>query len=440
MKSEGFQVFNNFFHAYLRERDLDKFCAMVSENVVSIGTGKHELCVGKAAFREMYSMELLSAPDPVNFEILECSDSFVSDTFLSCFLHMRVDIPGGGSFIGRFTGSCAKLDGEWRITNLHMSLPSPEQPEDSFFPDLHYKEGAESISGETARALTYSISSVVPGGILGAYAEEGLPFYTINNELLQYMGLSYEEFLQATGEMTLNIAHPDDRKMVERVVFSGLHSSGEYEVQFRLMQKGASFVWMYARGKKLQTVNGRDIFISVMINISRMIEMQEMLTFEASRDVLTPLLNRRALIKMIEDSFRVQDTGCFFIIDIDNFKKLNDTMGHQVGDAALKDISKVLLRRTRSTDIVARLGGDEFAVYYPGLEVPDVAARRADQIQKDFAAVARKKYTGSNISLSIGSTMRTAGMNFDDIYRNADYALYAVKNSGKKGFRMWPEM
>ena len=143
---------------------------------------------------------------------------------------------------------------------------------------------------------------------------------------------------------------------------------------------------------------------------------------------------------MIEDSFRVQDTGCFFIIDIDNFKKLNDTMGHQVGDAALKDISKVLLRRTRSTDIVARLGGDEFAVYYPGLEVPDVAARRADQIQKDFAAVARKKYTGSNISLSIGSTMRTAGMNFDDIYRNADYALYAVKNSGKKGFRMWPEM
>ena len=115
-------------------------------------------------------------------------------------------------------------------------------------------------------------------------------------------------------------------------------------------------------------------------------------------------------------------------------------MGHQVGDAALKDISKILLRRTRSTDIVARLGGDEFAVYYPGLEVPDVAARRADQIQKDFAAVARKKYTGSNISLTIGSTMRTAGMNFDDIYRNADYALYAVKNSGKKGFRMWPEM
>ena len=53
MKSEGFQVFNDFFHAYLRERDLDKFCAMVSENVVSIGTGKHELCVGKAAFREM---------------------------------------------------------------------------------------------------------------------------------------------------------------------------------------------------------------------------------------------------------------------------------------------------------------------------------------------------------------------------------------------------
>ncbi len=451
MGSKIFDVFENFFTSYLRERNLEKVLALVSDDIVSLGTGVQEVAVGKKAFTELFAAEFNSTPGPFDFELCGFKEFRQSPDSFICFSSVKIIIPPAvekdgrrmqpeETFPGRFTGSCVLSGGSWKITSLHLSLPAYEQAEDSFLPDLHYKR---SFAGQETRkaghALTAVMPQILPGGIIGAYAEKGLPFYIVNDEILRYMDFTYEEFINATGGMIVNIIHPDDRKMVERMILSSLETSGEYELQFRLMQKGASFIWIYAKGKVINSLENRPVFISVMMNISKMVFFQEQLIQEASRDVLTPLLNRKAAIKLIETSFSQHKKGFLFIIDMDNFKKLNDTLGHQVGDVVLKDVANLLLNYTSTSDVVARLGGDEFIVYYPGLVSPEIASARAEKLQNEFKLISEKKYPSVNLSLSIGAAYRTEGMNFDKIYSNADQALYKVKYSGKKSYCLYSE-
>ena len=441
---DGIRVFSDFFQAYLRERSMEKILAMVSDDVISLGTGSQEIAVGKAAFEKLYHAEFELSPDPIDFRFLETREFRTSEKSISFFAKIRILVapqdeilPGNGSFVGRFTGFCSLVDDKWLIDSLHMSLPSADQEEDSFFPDFHHTKGDDISPEEVQKTLATSLPDIIPCGILCAYTEKGLPFYLVNDELLSYVDYTYDEFLDITEGMSINVVHPDDREMVQRMAFEGLEHGREYEAQFRLVKKDLSFIWVYARGKPLRLTDGRDIFISVTINISKMIALQEKLTDEAARDVLTPVFNRRAMIKMVESSFLQTPYGCFFIIDIDNFKNLNDTLGHQVGDAVLQEAATLMLRRTRSTDIVARIGGDEFAIYYPGLRSAAVAKKRADQLRKDFIQIAKHRYSAVNVSFSIGAVFRSGDMGFEALYHRADEALYVVKKSNKNGYCLY---
>ena len=441
---DGIRVFGEFFYAYLRERSMEKILAMVSDNIISIGTGGHEIAIGKAAFEKLYHTEFELNPDPVKFSIAETREFRTSATCATVFARIKIFIPqrdnilpGAQSIDGRFTGTCSLQDNKWLIDSLHMSMASPDQDNDSFFPAFHRISSSDISPEEVQETLATSLPNIIPCGILCAYTEKGLPFYLINDELLSYVDYTYDEFLDITEGMAINIVHPDDRAMVERLAFEGLKAGHEYDAQFRLVKKDLSFIWVYARGKPLKLTDGRDIFVSVTINISKMVALQEKLTDEAARDVLTPVFNRRAMIKMVETSFMQTPHGCFFIIDIDNFKKLNDTLGHQVGDAVLQEAATLMLRRTRSTDIVARIGGDEFAIYYPGLRSAAVAKKRADQLRRDFIQVARHRYGAVNVSLSIGAVFRNGEMDFDALYHSADQALYVVKKSSKDGYCLY---
>ena len=441
---DGIRVFNDFFHAYLRERSMEKIFAMVSDNIISLGTGSQEIAIGKKEFEKLYHAEFELNPDPVDFRLIETREFRTSEKSIILFAKIKVFLappgrvcPSTETITGRFTGSCSLVNDKWLIDSLHMSLASAEQKEYSFFPEYHQTAGEDISPEEVQRMLTTSLPDIIPCGILCAYTEKGLPFYLINDELLSYVEYTYDEFLDITEGMSLNIVHPDDREMVQRMAFEGLEAGREYEAQFRLVKKDLSFIWVYARGKPLKLTDGRDIFVSVTINISKMVALQEKLTDEAARDVLTPVFNRRAMIKMVESSFLQNPYGCFFIIDIDNFKKLNDTLGHQVGDAVLQEAATLMLRRTRSTDIVARIGGDEFAIYYPGLRSAAVAKKRADQLRKDFVQIVKHRYSAVNVSFSIGSVFRTGDMSFDTLYHKADEALYVIKKSTKNGYCLY---
>jgi len=156
---------------------------------------------------------------------------------------------------------------------------------------------------------------------------------------------------------------------------------------------------------------------------------------EAMRDALTGLPNRRAYDEQLVQEFarwkRFGEPLALLVLDVDNFKQVNDQFGHKSGDKALVMIARVLREKRRETDLVARFGGEEFVVLLPGAPEPD-ALRIADDMRVAVASCgmhANKQPVA--ITLSGGLAMFAAGDQPDQVFERADQALYRAKHNGK---------
>lgn len=149
----------------------------------------------------------------------------------------------------------------------------------------------------------------------------------------------------------------------------------------------------------------------------------------ADTDTLTPLLNRRAFLREVDRGIaRVARHGtpvAVMIADLDGLKSINDSIGHQAGDAVLLHVGYALKSSVRATDIVARIGGDEF-----GLVLEDLDAGAADAKARLLAeAIAAEPVDGLLVSISVGYALVSPGDDIDSIIARADAAMYARKRA-----------
>lgn len=153
---------------------------------------------------------------------------------------------------------------------------------------------------------------------------------------------------------------------------------------------------------------------------------------EGCIDELTGVWNRKYIDKYLPAYIRKKGSGFLYMCDMDNFKKINDTLGHDVGDEVLKDFADVLRRILRDEDRICRLGGDEFMLYVPAIDDKTaklVYERLRDALINRFAGTKK-----SIVTLSCGATPISSARNFEANYKRADEALYYVKESGKNSF------
>ena len=169
-------------------------------------------------------------------------------------------------------------------------------------------------------------------------------------------------------------------------------------------------------------------------------ERMEELQRQASQDPLTGLKNRRRfdeeLAAAMARSRRDRSTGAVLMIDLDDFKSVNDTHGHTAGDRLIRDVAELLRRRTRESDVLARLGGDEFAVILPRSD-----REQARAVAESIAAAIREHPThhGDRASASIGVTVfgEDPSQSPAAIVSEADTAMYAAKDGGRDGVRVF---
>lgn len=161
---------------------------------------------------------------------------------------------------------------------------------------------------------------------------------------------------------------------------------------------------------------------------------------ELEKDSLTGFLNRRSFEEKIERFLRKpMSYGTFFMMDMDNFKSVNDTYGHLAGDELILTFVEIIKSCVREQDFVCRVGGDEFAIFFPYLDKEKVIRKRADEIISRFSKE-RDRLGYSNCSVSIGIMTKYAksnNMDYDNLYKCADNALYYVKNNGKDDFHIY---
>ena len=183
-------------------------------------------------------------------------------------------------------------------------------------------------------------------------------------------------------------------------------------------------------------------YVANFTDISASKQAADRLAQLAYHDVLTHLPNRLAFESQLAHALRVCEREgrqlALMLIDLDNFKNINDTLGHHTGDELLQQVARRLRESVRSSDLVARLGGDEFVVVLPEVEGPQTAARVANKIQ---VAIAENYWVGEHLlytTPSIGISLYPGdGADPGILLRNADSAMYHAKNAGRNNHQFY---
>ncbi len=218
-----------------------------------------------------------------------------------------------------------------------------------------------------------------------------------------------------------------------------LYDSGKTEISFKYERRLTNGLvrWVHNRVRFLTDMDsGHLCALLTAKDIDAEKKAEENLMVAAKMDKMTMVLNRETTMDYIRNILAVHnDTNhVLLMLDVDNFKMLNDTLGHQTGDEFLITLAQELKHHFRETDVVGRIGGDEFFALMKNVPDLSIVPRKADQILDTICAIC-EKYDGINLSGSIGiSVFPENGDTVEKLYAKADEALYQAKRRGKNQF------
>ncbi|MDO5291376.1 MAG: EAL domain-containing protein [bacterium] len=211
------------------------------------------------------------------------------------------------------------------------------------------------------------------------------------------------------------------------------------EEHFCFLRPNGTEQWINVIGKALHDQSGNlELIVGRISDATDYKKHEKTLLQEARMDALTKVSNRQHAKDEINKYLKEHKKKCLsslLILDIDNFKAINDNYGHGTGDAVLIKISSLLRREFHKDDIVGRLGGDEFIVFLKEVKSKEMVMEKAKQICESV------NHSFHNVSVSIGITVNTDDeTDFDRLYHTADAALYQAKNKGKNTFVSYDEL
>jgi diguanylate cyclase (GGDEF)-like protein/PAS domain S-box-containing protein len=241
------------------------------------------------------------------------------------------------------------------------------------------------------------------------------------------------------GTPVAHLVHPDDASLVEES-FRRIRTGGSIKpVECRWRHADGGVRWLETVFSNLlgdPKVNG------IVLNSRDITERQQLsegLRKRAFHDPLTGLANRARFEERLSQASGDSDTAVLFI-DLDNFKTVNDSLGHGAGDQFLSEVARRLSACVRMGDMVARMGGDEFAVLISGVDAQIRAPRIAERILRELAAPIELQRRAITPSASIGIACADPSQNAQEILRDADLALYEAKRSGKGRAQLYRPM
>ncbi len=238
------------------------------------------------------------------------------------------------------------------------------------------------------------------------------------------------------------LIHPEDHNFIKegfKTVASGTSVS---EIKVRLIHNDGHYIWCSISGIPIYEV-GQDLptkAIGLVEDIDLSLRESIELKKKSELDLLTGIYNKITTEDKIKDILAVSDeknsNHALFIIDVDNFKTLNDRLGHKVGDDVIKDLAQKTKNIFRADDVVGRVGGDEFFVFMKNMPTYDLVVQKAKEVCSLYSSEYNDGTRRSvQISASIGIALYSKdGADFDSLYKNADIALYASKEAGKNTY------
>ena len=252
------------------------------------------------------------------------------------------------------------------------------------------------------------------------------------------LGYSVEEWAD-NKSLFVQMLHPEDRERV-LAALERAHTTGDsLVVDYRLHARDGRVVWVHDESRIVADVNtGEPVLQGYLLDVTARMEAEEQLRHQAFHDPLTGLANRALFTDRVEHALVLRGGVAVVFLDLDDFKAVNDSLGHLAGDALLQAVALRLTGALRPGDTIARLGGDEFAVLFEeagaAVSAADVAERVIAALQEPFDLDGREVFVTASIGIGDGEDA-------EELLRSADVAMYRAKASGKAQYVVYaPKM
>jgi diguanylate cyclase (GGDEF)-like protein/PAS domain S-box-containing protein len=274
-----------------------------------------------------------------------------------------------------------------------------------------------------------------------AHVDADSRFVWVNRQLCEMLGYDKEELLRLTVK---DVSHPDDANMTDEDR-ARLHAGkiDSLKVEKRYVRKNGMTIWVRITSALRRNDDGRPLHdISIVEDISDRKAAEARVKYLATHDELTGLPNRAVFSEMvnhaIESARRHERLCALLFIDLDRFKIVNDSLGHEAGDMLLKEMAARLSRCMRKSDVVARLGGDEFVVLLENLKDSAAAADVAKKILSALLEPVEIMGQECRVTASIGIALYPLDAHDgSSLMKRADMAMYLAKEEGKNNYQFY---
>ena len=262
-----------------------------------------------------------------------------------------------------------------------------------------------------------------------------------NQQFNTMLGYMREELL---GKNIREISHPDDVHTTDDLREKLLEGKLDFiKAEKRYLRKDGSPIWVSLSIAPKRNEKGRHLYdISVVEDISARKTAEERVQYLANHDEMTGLPNRvlfgQLLNVGVSNCNRYQKKMAVLFVDLDRFKQINDSMGHDAGDELIKKMSGRFKRCVRASDVVARLGGDEFVILLQGIREKDQIKAVAENVLKQAAKPIEIRDNECRVSASVGiAVYPDHAKDEKELMKNADMAMYKAKEKGKNSFEFF---
>jgi len=300
-----------------------------------------------------------------------------------------------------------------------------------------------------ARSKYGALVEQIPAIVYVDVADDSMASTYVSPQIEDILGVPPERYL-AEPNLWTAMLHPDDRARALETYTRGRDTGQAFTMEYRLIAPDGRVVWFQDSAIVLKDDAGRPTSVQgVMLDVTERKQAEERLAYLAYHDHLTSLPNKAMFDELLELAIARADRNdqgvAVLALDVDNFKLVNDSLGHQAGDRLIAALAERLHDATRETDLIARQGGDEFLLLLadldptPGfggrdgvtLAAAHVAQRVRETLREPFVLDGTELYA----SVSIGISLYPAdAADAGQLLRNADAAMFRAKRSGPGGY------
>ncbi len=307
--------------------------------------------------------------------------------------------------------------------------------------DISRRKQAEQALRESEEHLLLAMSAAQMGMW---YWEAQTDRFTYSDGLLALFGVPADS-PPADYRVLQERLHPEDRDLFNATLRHSIKHGTDFQVDYRVRWPDGSEHWIANRANVHRGEDGRARrVIGVAMNITERKNAEQRVTHMAHHDTLTGLPNRALLRDRIQQAIaqahRNSTQMAVLFLDLDRFKTINDSLGHQLGDRLLQSVASRILVCVREGDTVSRVGGDEFVIVIPAIESSSDASTVASKILEVLASSFHLHGHDLHVGTSIGISLYPSdGSDAETLMRNADTAMYHAKDSGRGNFQFFTE-